>query len=250
MKLPLFSCFNPACCRGFSTRRGVENHMHQNVICAKYAAVTILYVSSDESDLDTDNNSPEVVEENTNILDNNDNFSIGIDDDDDDDNNNSELKKTISELYKKSEINEDGTFPISKDHLVYIMTPVGLPPRINFQFSLLYLLSHLSIPLYIYFEVICMINEMINQNKNNNSSQFETPFSTSCKSILKQISKNPLGTPIRVLPYPTKQGDKYQPIVAFDVISIVREEVQNPTLWFHFFCNDTRIMMEKICSNI
>ena len=75
-----------------------------------------------------------------------------------------------------------------------------------------------------------MINEMINQNENQNSSQFKTLFATSCESILKQISKNTPGTPIRVLPYPTKRGDKNLSVVAFDAFSIIKEEVQNPTL--------------------
>ena len=207
--------------------------MHHNIICAEYVTATILYVSSDESDSDTGSISLEVVEENNNIIDNNDNLSIGIDDDDDDDDdNNSESKRQrVSELYRESEIKEDGSFPISTDHLVDLMTPVSLPPRINFQFSLLCLLSHLHIPLYIYSKVICMINEMINQNEDKNSSQFKAPFSTSHESILRQISKNTPSTPIRVLPYPTKQGDENLSIVAFDIVSIIKEEVQNPELW-------------------
>ena len=70
--------------------------MHQNIICAKYAAATVLYTSSDESDLDTGSISPVVVEENNNIIDNNNNFSIGIDDEDGEDDNNSESKKTMN----------------------------------------------------------------------------------------------------------------------------------------------------------
>ena len=71
---------------------------------------------------------------------------------------------------------EDGSFPITDDRLIDIMTPMALPPRINFRFSLLCLLSHPSIPLYIYSAVIRMINEMINQNENNNSCQFKNLF--------------------------------------------------------------------------
>ena len=231
--MSLFSCFNPACLGAFSTRRGLEGHMRRNIICAKYSAGTIMCPSSDESDSDTDSISVVVVEENNNSIEYNDNFSIGIDDDDDDDDNNHESKRQrISELFKESEIKKDGSFPISTDNLVDIMTPVSLPPRTNFQFSLLCLLSHPSIPLYIYPEVIRMINEMMNQNKNENSSQFKAPFPTSCKSILKQMSKNTPGTPIRVLPYPTKRGDENLSVVAFDAFSIIKEEVQNPTLWF------------------
>ena len=79
-----------------------------------------------------------------------------------------------------------------------------------------------------------MINEMINQNQNNNSSQFKTPFSTSWESIFKQISKNTPGTPIKVLPYPTKRREEifFCILFAFDAFNIIREEVQNPTLWF------------------
>ena len=202
--------------------------MDQNDICSKFAQNTIMCPSSDESDSDTDSISPEVVEENNNIIDTNDNFSIGLDDDDedDDDNNSDSKRQRISELLKESEIKNDGSFPISNDRLVDIMTPVSLPPRINFQFSLLCLLSHPSIPLYIYSEVIRMINEMIKQNENENSSQFKTPFPTSRESILKQISKNTPGTPIRVLPYPTKRGDEKLSVVAFDAFSIIKEEVR------------------------
>ena len=92
--MPLFSCFNPARRRGFSSRASVQKHIQQNDICAEYDAATILYGYSDESDLDIDSISPEVVEENINNIDNNDNFSIGIDDDDkDDDDNNSDFKR-------------------------------------------------------------------------------------------------------------------------------------------------------------
>ena len=83
--MSLFSCFNPACGRGFSTRGDVQKHMQEKDICAKYTVATILCPSSDESDLDTYSISPQVVEENNNNIDNNDNFSIGIDDEDDDD---------------------------------------------------------------------------------------------------------------------------------------------------------------------
>ena len=51
---------------------------------------------------------------------------------------------------------------------------------------------------------------------------------------MKQISKNTPGTTIRVLLYPTNQGDENRSVVAFDAFSINREEVQNPTLWFQF----------------
>ena len=91
--MSLFSCFNPACCRGFNTRGGVQTHMRQNDICAKYAANTIMCASSDESDSDIDRIFLEVVGENNNNIDNNDNFSIGINDDDDDDDNNNDSKR-------------------------------------------------------------------------------------------------------------------------------------------------------------
>ena len=66
--------------------------MHQNTICAKYAATTVLYASFDESDLNTGSISQEVVKENNNIIHNNNKFLIGIDDEDEDedDDNNSE----------------------------------------------------------------------------------------------------------------------------------------------------------------
>ena len=64
--MSLFHCFNPACGRGFNTSSGVQQHMRQNVICAKYAAKTIMCASSDESDSDTDRISLEVVGENNN----------------------------------------------------------------------------------------------------------------------------------------------------------------------------------------
>ena len=94
-----------------------------------------------------------------------------------------------------------------------------------------------------------MINEMINQNENQNSSQFKTPFSTSRESILRQIAKNTPGTPIRMLPYPTKRGDENLSVVAFDQFSIIKEGVQNSTLWFQKNGYATRIKMEEICSN-
>ena len=78
--------------------------MRQNNICAEYAAGTIMYPSSDESDLDTDSISLVVVEKNDNIIDNNDNYYIGIDDDDDVDNNHDSKRQRISELFKESEI--------------------------------------------------------------------------------------------------------------------------------------------------
>ena len=88
----------------------MESHLHQNVIYAEYGTATIMYNSPDESDLDTDSISPEVVQENNNNIDNNGNFSIGIDDDDDDDDddvdNNSESKRQpIAEFYKESKEN-------------------------------------------------------------------------------------------------------------------------------------------------
>ena len=90
--------------------------MDRNDICAEYAATTILYPSSDESDSDTDSISLVVVEENNNIIDNNDNFSIGIDDDDDDvDNNHDSKKQRICELFKESEIK-------NMDHFQYQTT--------------------------------------------------------------------------------------------------------------------------------
>ena len=128
---------------------------------------------------------------------------------------------------------EDKSFPILKEKLIDIMTPEELPPRTHFQFSLLCLLSHPSIPLYIYPEVIRLVNKMIHQNKNDNSSQFDTPFPTSRDSVLKKISKLTPGTPIKLLPYSTttSSNDKMS-VVAFDAFSIIEEEVQNPTLWF------------------
>ena len=94
--MSLFSCFNPACCKGFSSRASVQNHRQKYDICAEDTSVTIMCPFSDESDLDTDSISPEVVEENINNIDNNDNFSIGIDDDDDDDNNSESKRQQIS----------------------------------------------------------------------------------------------------------------------------------------------------------
>ena len=35
-----------------------------------------------------------------------------------------------------------------------------------------------------------------------------------------------------MLPYPTKRGDENLFVVAFDAFSIIKEKVQNPTLWF------------------
>ena len=108
--------------------------MRRDNICAKYTTATIMYASSsDKSDSDTDSNALEVVEKNH--INNNDNFSIGIhnDDDDDDDNSSESKRRQISELYNYSKILEDGSFPISKENLVGIMTLVALPPRINFQ---------------------------------------------------------------------------------------------------------------------
>ena len=58
------------------------------------------------------------------------------------------------------------------------------------------------------------------------------PCPTTRESILKKISKNTPGMPIRLLPYPTKRGDENLSVVAFDAFSIIKEEVQNPMLWF------------------
>ena len=181
--MSLFSCFNPTCCRGFNTKYGMEQHMRRFVTCAEYAAATIMY-ATDESDSEIDSISPEAEGD---ILNNDDdnNCSIGIevadddDDDDDDDNINEPKQQRIGELLNDFEMLEDGSFPISRENLIDMLTPEDLPPRIDFQFSLLCLLSHSSIPLYIYSEVIRMINEMIQQNENDNGSQFKTPFLTS-----------------------------------------------------------------------
>ena len=35
-----------------------------------------------------------------------------------------------------------------------------------------------------------------------------------------------------MLPYPTKCSDENLSVVVFDAYSIIKEEVQNPTLWF------------------
>ena len=76
--MSLFNCFNPVCCGGFNTRCGMDNHiMCQKNYCVNYAVATIMCASSDGSDSDTDSNSIEVVDEN--IIDNNDNFTIGKD---------------------------------------------------------------------------------------------------------------------------------------------------------------------------
>ena len=44
------------------------------------------------------------------------------------------------------------------------------------------------------------------------------------------MAKKPPGTPIKVLPYPTTCSDEKLSVVAFDAYSIIKEEVQNPTL--------------------
>ena len=147
--MSLFKCFNPACLREFRKKGGVLKHMEKNNICAEYAAATVLYASSDESDSDTGSISLEVVEGNNNIIDNNDNFSIGIDDDDDDDNSESKRQR-ISELYNESEIKEDRSFPISTDHLVKIMTPFLFHQEPTFNLpSYFYSVTHPFLSIYI-----------------------------------------------------------------------------------------------------
>ena len=147
--MPLFSCFNPSCGRGFNTRFGMNQHMRQFDTCAKYALATIMYASNG-SDSEIDSISLEVE---GNVPNNNNN--------DGDDNSNDHKRQRIGELRNDSEMLEDGSFPISRENLIDMMTPKDLPPRINFQFSLLCLLSHSSIPLYIYSEVIRMILSLI-----------------------------------------------------------------------------------------
>ena len=173
--MPLFRCFNPECSRGFSTNFGLQCIWIKKKIAASLLKIQLCVFLLMNLIWTLPVFPPEVVEEINNNIDNNDNFSIGIDDDDDDDNSESK-RQQISELFKESGVNENGSFPISKDYLVNTMTPVSLPPRINFQFSILRLLSHPLIPLYIYSKIICMINEMTNQNENNNSSQFKIIF--------------------------------------------------------------------------
>lgn len=93
------------------------------------------------------------------IINNGDNFFIGIDVVDDDDDNSNDIKKQrIGKLLNESRMLEDGSFPTSKENLLDMMTPRDLPPRIKFQFLILCLLSQSLIPRQIYSEVVCMIN--------------------------------------------------------------------------------------------
>ena len=249
--MSLFKCLNPNCNKPFATSYSMWQHMNEKEDCTKYTTGTILYESSD-NDTDSENNC--ISEENDgDITDAQDNFNIGIntydnndDDDDDDDNNDDDddddddinsintKRQKIDELPNGNEMLDDGSFPITKEKLIEMMTPEhDLPSRMHFQLSLLCLLSQPSIPLYIYSEVIRLINEMINQNKTKNSLQFDTPFPTSRKSILKNIEKIAPGTPINVLPYyPTKSSKDKTSVVVFDAFRTIQEEVQNPTLWF------------------
>ena len=62
--MSLFSCFNPAYCRGFSTRRGMEHHIRKKKHCTKYTEAIILFTCSGKSDLDTDSNSLDLIDKN------------------------------------------------------------------------------------------------------------------------------------------------------------------------------------------
>ena len=77
-----------------------------------------------------------------------------------------------------------------------------------------------------------MINEIKNQNENRNYVQFKSPIQTSNESIFKKITKNTPSMQIRVLQYSIKRGNQNLFVVASDMLSIIRKDVQNSMLQF------------------